>query len=469
MLGRTSLSGSFELLRMDRTGQQNNSNAHADRLNSDDSSGLILMDRSPHTNSVNNADTFIGNVFGAISTNLDASMRQDDEKRRMFINENMNADEISSTGSDMIKLDPGKKNSRKQIQFNLETINSVKNSKQHVNSVSDKPSVSGSRRNTLTGANFNLSELLNQLKMNEIRKRNANRSHHLTTQKKTAKENKNSLVNACLVLSQKFVSVGKKMRQAQVKIGNFIERPYEHRGGLFYCILKFSIILFSIVIGSLTTLPPNKAIFPYLLIDNEFFFYYELFSTVFLSIEYIIFIWSIGNRLEFNGLEGRLRFIRQSVLLSLEALLIPINAIIFITHAANPSNLIHIVSALRFFQIFRFLFIDRYAQTWKLLQKVVYKHRFELITSVYIGTIILLFSSYFILIFEKEYSEKADDNHFHTYADALYWSIITMATIGYGKFIFLFIWLQPVADCWLYTNEIKTRDVYSFGILVKKT
>jgi hypothetical protein len=25
------------------------------------------------------------------------------------------------------------------------------------------------------------------------------------------------------------------------------------------------------------------------------------------------------------------------------------------------------------------------------------------------------------------------DKHFHTFADAMYWSIITMATVGYGN------------------------------------
>ena len=91
------------------------------------------------------------------------------------------------------------------------------------------------------------------------------------------------------------------------------------------------------------------------------------------------------------------------------------------------------MSALHFFQIIRFLYIDRHAQTWILLMKVVQKHRFELLSSVYIGVIILLFSSYFILLVEKPYSEQQNDNHFHSYADALYWSIITMATIGYGN------------------------------------
>lgn len=40
------------------------------------------------------------------------------------------------------------------------------------------------------------------------------------------------------------------------------------------------------------------------------------------------------------------------------------------------------------------------------------------------------------MLVEKPYSDENDDNHFHSYADAIYWSIITMTTIGYGKFLF---------------------------------
>jgi hypothetical protein len=61
----------------------------------------------------------------------------------------------------------------------------------------------------------------------------------------------------------------------------------------------------------------------------------------------------------------------------------------------------------------------------------VKKHKFELITSVYIALVLVLFSSYLILIVEKDYSNK-NNGMFENYADALYWSIITMTTIGYG-------------------------------------
>ncbi|KAG8540401.1 hypothetical protein GDO81_019376, partial [Engystomops pustulosus] len=60
----------------------------------------------------------------------------------------------------------------------------------------------------------------------------------------------------------------------------------------------------------------------------------------------------------------------------------------------------------------------------------------ELITAWYIGFLTLILSSFLVYLVEKddhelnEKGEKIED--FETYADALWWGLITLATIGYG-------------------------------------
>ena len=44
----------------------------------------------------------------------------------------------------------------------------------------------------------------------------------------------------------------------------------------------------------------------------------------------------------------------------------------------------------------------------------------ELITTLYIGFLGLIFSSYFVYL-----SEKSDDGQFQTYADALWWGVVS--------------------------------------------
>ncbi|NWH66798.1 KCNQ3 protein, partial [Geococcyx californianus] len=61
----------------------------------------------------------------------------------------------------------------------------------------------------------------------------------------------------------------------------------------------------------------------------------------------------------------------------------------------------------------------------------------ELITAWYIGFLTLILSSFLVYLVEKDVPEKDANGvemkeEFETYADALWWGLITLATIGYG-------------------------------------
>lgn len=58
-------------------------------------------------------------------------------------------------------------------------------------------------------------------------------------------------------------------------------------------------------------------------------------------------------------------------------------------------------NSLRYQYLFRMLHVDRQGGTWRLLGSVVYIHRQELITTLYIGFLGLIFSSYFMYLSEK--------------------------------------------------------------------
>ena len=72
--------------------------------------------------------------------------------------------------------------------------------------------------------------------------------------------------------------------------------------------------------------------------------------------------------------------------------------------------------------------MDRRGGTWKLLGSVVYAHRQELLTTLYIGFLVLMFSSFIIYLVEKD--ENPED--FESFAHALWWGFITVCTVGYG-------------------------------------
>lgn len=56
----------------------------------------------------------------------------------------------------------------------------------------------------------------------------------------------------------------------------------------------------------------------------------------------------------------------------------------------------------------------------------------ELVTTLYIGFLGLIFSSYFVYLAEKDACTKDGRKDFASYADALWWGVITVTTIGYG-------------------------------------
>ena len=310
---------------------------------------------------------------------------------------------------------------RKQIHFNLgPKSNASGKSPYDANQSFGIKSASGDKKKTTS-----IHEKLNQIKIGEIKRK---KSIPANVYKKREKN---------FYFDREQFNL--KIRKLKATCYGFFERPVG-KIGFFYRIFTFTLILGSIITGTLTTLETlNKS-------SLQWFFWYEIFATSYFGLEYILRVWSSGHRNSYKGIGGRIKFMSKLLhLIELALIVFSIGLLVWIGqnfHLIKGKIIFSsiAITVLRFLQIFRFLYIDRRAQTWKLLFKVMQKHRFELLTSVYIGIFILLFSSYFILIFEKHHDyDNQDEIWFHSYADAVYWSIITMTTIGYGTFLFLCI------------------------------
>jgi voltage-gated potassium channel len=86
---------------------------------------------------------------------------------------------------------------------------------------------------------------------------------------------------------------------------------------------------------------------------------------------------------------------------------------------------------LRLFLLFRLFKLFRYTRNLTAFGQVLVEKRFELYTlSIFIGSVLLI-ATVAIYLFEAE----APDSRVQTLMDALYWSVITLTTVGYGDIV----------------------------------
>ncbi|XP_017798200.1 PREDICTED: potassium voltage-gated channel subfamily KQT member 1 [Habropoda laboriosa] len=222
----------------------------------------------------------------------------------------------------------------------------------------------------------------------------------------------------------KYVFHHKKGKTFQERLYVFLEHP----GGwicFVYHFTVFMVVLVCLIFSVLSTIDQ------YSNFANETLFWMEICLVVFFGVEYLVRLWSAGCRSKYMGCFGRLRFIRKPICIidlivvvaSMVVLSVGSNGQVFATSA---------IRGIRFLQILRMLHVDRQGGTWRLLGSVVFIHRQELITTLYIGFLGLIFSSYFVYLAEKDAVGPDGKTDFSSYADALWWGVITVTTIGYG-------------------------------------
>uniref|UniRef100_A0A8R1DRU9 Potassium voltage-gated channel subfamily KQT member 1 n=2 Tax=Caenorhabditis japonica TaxID=281687 RepID=A0A8R1DRU9_CAEJA len=210
-------------------------------------------------------------------------------------------------------------------------------------------------------------------------------------------------------------------------IYNCLERPTGWKCFLYHFSV-FLIVLICLILSVLSTVEEHSHF------AAELLYILEIFLVIFFAIEYIIRLWSAGCRSKYIGFWGRLKFARKPisfidlcvVLASITVICIGSEGQVFATSA---------IRGIRFLQILRMLHVDRQGGTWRLLGSVVFIHRQELITTLYIGFLGLIFSSYFVYLAEKDHVGIDGRQAFTSYADALWWGVITMTTIGYGDVV----------------------------------
>nr|XP_055064745.1 potassium voltage-gated channel subfamily KQT member 1.1 isoform X1 [Misgurnus anguillicaudatus] len=210
----------------------------------------------------------------------------------------------------------------------------------------------------------------------------------------------------------------------QGRVYNFLERPSGWKCFVYHFTV-FLIVLSCLILSVLSTIDEYQTL------ANKTLFWVELVLVVFFGVEYVVRLWSAGCRSKYVGVLGRLRFARKPI--SVIDLIVVVASIIVLAFGSKGQVFAtSAVRGVRFLQILRMLHVDRQGGTWRLLGSVVFIHRQELITTLYIGFLGLIFSSYFVYLAEKDAVDDSGITEFSSYADALWWGVVTVTTIGYG-------------------------------------
>jgi voltage-gated potassium channel len=154
--------------------------------------------------------------------------------------------------------------------------------------------------------------------------------------------------------------------------------------------------------------------------------YYSIINTISIivfTIEYILRVWTASITFpNLSFIKSRLKYyFTAKALIDFLVLFSFYLPLLFFTN-------IDILRTLRLFRIFSLIKINRYSKALSLLGLVIRKKSAQLLSSIFIVSILLIFASLLMFYIENDAQPGAFDNAF----SSLWWAISALTTVGYG-------------------------------------
>ncbi len=192
-----------------------------------------------------------------------------------------------------------------------------------------------------------------------------------------------------------------------------IDVPHERLFNLFLVAL----IILNVIAEILETVEGIKNQYYY------FFVVFEIFSVAVFTIEYVLRIWTITNdKIYSKPFTGRIKYFFSFFALVDLFSILPFYLVLFL-----PFDL-RFLRLFRLIRIVRVLKLGRYSESLKKFGRVFKNKKEDLFVSLLVVLFLVVLSSSIIYIVENE----AQPDKYSNIPDCIYWSFITLTTVGYG-------------------------------------
>lgn len=180
------------------------------------------------------------------------------------------------------------------------------------------------------------------------------------------------------------------------------------------------LILLNVVAVMLETVPSIHE--PY----EEFFHYFDTISVAIFTVEYVLRVWSSNYEPQFrHSITGRLRYmLTPGALIDLLAILPFYLDVLFVIDLRE----LRILRLARFLRLFR---LTAYMKATRMVVNVFKATKNELLLALVLAIFLIIISS--CLVYFAEHTANPDV--FTSIPHTIWWSVVTLTTVGYGDMI----------------------------------